>query len=57
MLFLEADFVEVVVDAAEGEQFVVAALFDDLTLVHDQNLVGVDDGGEAVGDNKRGAAL
>jgi len=42
--------VEVVVEATEGEQFVVGALFHEGSGVEDEDVVGVADGAEAVGD-------
>lgn len=42
----ELGVVEVVVGTAGGEQFVVGALFDNATVVHDEQEVGVADGGE-----------
>jgi len=41
--------VEVVVEAAEGEQFVVGALFHEGSGVEDEDVVGVADDAEAVG--------
>ncbi len=37
--------------AALGHQLVVRALFDDLAVIHDDDAVGVLDGGQAVGDD------
>ena len=39
------------------EQGFVVALFDDIAVFHDEDKVGVTDGGEAVGDNETGAAF
>jgi len=36
--------------AALGHQLVVGAFFDDPTVVHDDDAVGILDGGRAVGD-------
>ena len=41
----------------EGEQFVVGAALDDAALLQDDDAVAVAHGGEAVGDDKRRAAL
>ena len=46
--------VEVLVDPPLLEQLQVRAALDDLPLVDDQDLVGVADGGEAVGDDEAG---
>ena len=43
------------INAAEGEEVVVAAALDDAAAVHDEDLVGVADGREAVGDDEAGA--
>src|SRR6476659_3204966 len=45
------------VAAAAGQELVVGATLDDLAAVEDEDLVGVADGGEPVGDGHRGAAL
>ena len=42
------------VEAAAGQKFVMLAAFDDFSVVEDKNLVGVADGGEAVGYDKAG---
>ena len=55
--FLELGVVQVEVEPAVGDQLVVAALFDDLAVVHDEDRVGVADGREAVGDDEGRAAL
>ena len=39
------------------KQFAMRALFDDAALVEDDDLVGLEDGVEAVGDGEDGAAL
>src|SRR5947209_3886491 len=54
---LELAPVEVGVDAALCQQLLVAALLDDLPVVHDQDRVGVADGREPVCDYEAGAAL
>ena len=36
--------IQVPVEAVLGVQFLVGAAFDDLSLVHDQNEIGLDDG-------------
>ena len=43
--------------AALGKQLCVAALPDDVAVVHKEDAVRVADGGEAVGDDKGGSAL
>ena len=50
------ELVELPVEAALGEQFLVGAAFAELALVHDEDGVGALDGGEAVGDEDGGAA-
>ena len=47
---------ELGVDAFLLEQGMVVAAFDDAALVHDEDLVGVADGGKAVGDDDGGAS-
>src|ERR1035437_11173492 len=47
----ELGIVEVEVEALPGDEIVVASLLDDLALVHDQDLVGVADGGGGMGDD------
>ena len=47
---------EVGVVAAVGEEFGVGALFGDFTSFEDHDAVGVADGGDTVGDQKRRAA-
>lgn len=48
----ELGVVEVFVEAGwDLEEVVVGSLFDDLAFVHDDDFVGVYDGGEAVGDD------
>ena len=42
--------------AAQGEEFLVRAALDDAAFVQDDDLVGVLDGAEAVGDGDGGAA-
>ena len=49
--------IELSVKSALLEQLVVAALFHNLSVPHDQNDVGGADGGEPVGHNEAGAAL
>ena len=46
----------VVVGAAGGHELVVRAALDDAAVFHQQDQVGAADGGEAVGDDERGAA-
>ena len=41
----------------EGEQLLVGALLDDASVVEDDDLVGIADGGEAVGNDESGAPL
>ncbi|GJC95043.1 hypothetical protein ColKHC_03869 [Colletotrichum higginsianum] len=48
---------EVVVGAVLREELVVGALFDDAAVGHDDDVVGVLDGRQAVGDGDGGAAL
>jgi len=45
----EIGVVQLSVMAALGHQVVVRALFDDLAVIHDNDPVGVLDGGQAVG--------
>ncbi len=55
LLALELDPVELGVVAAWGQQLVVAAPLDDAAVVEHQDDVGLPDGGQAVGDDQRGA--
>src|SRR5215217_8246996 len=48
---------EAAVDATGGDQLVVAPFLGDACFVDDNDAVGVLDGGQAVGDDQRGAAL
>ena len=50
------ELVELVVEAALGEELLVGAALAELALVHDEDGVGGLDGGEAVGDEDAGAA-
>ena len=43
------------VEAAEGDELAVGAALDDGAVVHNDDFVGVADGGEAVGDDDAGA--
>lgn len=47
--------VELRVEPARRQQFLVHALLDEPSAVHDQDLVRFGDGGEAVGDHERGS--
>jgi hypothetical protein len=38
----------------QGQKFGVAATLDDLAMIQDQDLVGIDHSGQAVGDHQRG---
>ena len=49
--------VELVILALEGKELFVGTLFDDTSVVEDDDLVGIADGAEAVGDDKGGSAL
>ena len=48
---------EFAVEAAEGEELVVGATFDDGAVVEDEDEVGGADGAQAVGDGDSGSAL
>jgi hypothetical protein len=39
-----------------GEELLVRAALDDAAALEDENLIGVDDGRQAVGDDEDGAA-
>lgn len=54
---VELRVVQVGVEAALGEQFVVCALLDDVAVADHQDHVGVSDRGQAMRDDKAGAAL
>src|SRR6476619_2603687 len=43
------------IEAAAGEKLQVRALLDDLAMVEHDDVVGMDHGGEPVGDDERGA--
>jgi len=49
-------FGHLVVGAFFCDEFGVGALFGDLAFVHEEDLVGLEDGGEAVGDEDEGFA-
>src|SRR3954451_20402219 len=49
--------VEAGVEAGQGEELFVAAGFGYVAVLEDDDLVGVADGGEAVGDDEGGAAF
>ena len=46
---------ELGIKAAAGQQFVVCAAFDHLTLIQRDDLVGAAHGGEPMGNHQRGA--
>lgn len=54
---VELRVVQVGVEAALGEQLVVRALLDDVAVADHQDHVGVSDRGQAMRDDKAGAAL
>lgn len=49
--------VELIVGAVFSHELVVVAAFDDATVVHNHDDIGILDGGESVGDDKDGATL
>jgi hypothetical protein len=49
--------VEVGVGAVGGQELVVGAVFDDVAVFHDEDEVGVSDGGQTVSDDEAGAVL
>ena len=49
--------VEVVVKASGGEEGFVGAAFDDPAVVDDEELIGLADGAQAVGDDEGGSAV
>src|SRR5699024_10500118 len=54
---VELGVVQIGVGATGSEQFVAIAMFDDATLLHDEDRVGVADRGEAMGDDEAGSFL
>ena len=54
---LELAVVELGVEAALRQQFVVIALLDDVAVLHNEDDVGLADGGQAVGHDEARAAL
>src|SRR4029079_11085453 len=52
----EIALAELCVAASHGEEFVVFAPLDDAPAIEDEDLVGMADGGEPVGDDEAGAA-
>ncbi len=48
---------EELVGPALGDELIVAAAFDDATVVDDEDAVGVADGGKTMSDDEAGAAL
>jgi hypothetical protein len=43
------------VQTGMGDQFIMGSMLNDRAVLHDVNTVGIADGGQAVGDNDRGA--
>src|SRR5579871_3330382 len=56
ILGTELEGVELLEDTAEFQQFLEAALFDDAAVLEDDDDIGVENGGEAVGDADAGLA-
>lgn len=54
---LLADGGKAFIYAALGDQFLMGAAFSDAAIVHHKDLVGVPDGGQAVGNGDNGFAL
>ena len=48
--------VELVIEAALGQQFLMGAALDDLTVIDDQNLVGIPNRAQTVGGDEAGTA-
>ena len=48
---------ELFVGAVVLQQFGVGSLFDDMAMVHDDDEIGIDDGGETVGDGDDGTVF
>ncbi len=57
LLIFVLQLVELVVDAALGQEFLMRAHFADLSLVHNDDFVSALHCREAVGDDQRGAAF
>ncbi len=55
-LALELAQVQVVVETFFIQQFLVGALLDDLAVIDHQDVVGIPDGAQAVGDDEAGAS-
>ena len=57
MCIRDRGIIEVGVEAALGEELIVAALLHNVAVPHDENQIRVLNGGEAVGDDEAGAAF
>ena len=55
LLLVVLEGIQVVVPAVEGQQLLVVALFDDLTVGQQDDVVGMLDGGQTVGNDQHGA--
>src|SRR6185369_15619082 len=53
----ELPFAETGIDAALGEQLLVRTDLDDASLVHDDDAIGMQDGGQPMRDHEAGASL
>ena len=56
-LMLELTVIQGVVETVLLQQFIVRALFDDVSVPHNKDHVRLLDGGKAVGDDEGGTAL
>lgn len=57
LLLPELAHIQVVVEAPPRQEFGVGSLFDDLSPLKDQDLIGIADGAQAVGNDKAGSAV
>ena len=57
LLAFELAQIQMVIEAAPIQKILVRALFDDLTIVDDQHLVGIADGAQPMGDHKAGPSF
>ena len=53
-LLILSQFMELIIDPPKGHQFFMGPSLADSAVVHDQNLVGIPNGGKSVGHNQRG---
>lgn len=55
--FNELTVVKSMVETSFGDQFIVTTLFNNTSILHNQDFVSITDGGETMGYNKAGASF